>query len=111
MSEKKSGQYLFCEYVNRRNQWEQQIQNYVGNDPLSVWFAYILWLETNPSPASKDDAQKDVQKMEEVLNKCLNTFDKDTRYRQDPRLIKIFIKYVSTSINILLTKGTIFVLI
>lgn len=90
----KNTQHLSASYINHRKQWEQQIQNYVGEDPLSVWFGYIVWLEANSFPSCKDQ-QTNVQKLEEILFKCLNKFEKDIRYQQDCRLVKLCIKYVS----------------
>lgn len=95
MKENLCGLLSASNYYEERRHWEQQIQNYVGDDPLSVWFGYILWLETNPPPTPKD-----ASRLEEILYKCLNTFEKATRYYQDRRLIKLYIKYVRIYIYI-----------
>lgn len=68
---------------------EEAIEQYDGDDPLSMWFEYVQWFEqTNPSntkPALMNDA----------IRRCVLKFENDQRYMQDRRFIKLCIKYVS----------------
>lgn len=68
-----------------------EIQNYSGVDHLAPWYAYLLWMEEN---FVIDFAIKETI-FDEVLAACLCQFENDARYKQDRRLIKLFIKFVS----------------
>lgn len=73
----------------QRKQLELDIKNYKGDDPLEPWYNYILWIEQSyPAGGSNSGLQK-------VLGKCLALFEQDERYKQDRRLIKLIIKFVS----------------
>ncbi|ETN63448.1 hypothetical protein AND_004835 [Anopheles darlingi] len=73
-----------------RKMHEEAIEQYDGDDPLSVWFEYVQWFEqTNPSntkPALMNDA----------IRRCVQKFENDPRYMQDRRFIKLCIKYIDT---------------
>ncbi|XP_034479004.1 uncharacterized protein LOC117785203 [Drosophila innubila] len=72
----------------QRKQLELDIKNYSGDDPLQPWYAYICWIEQSyPAGGSNSGLQK-------VMHKCLARFEQDERYKQDPRLIKLFIKFM-----------------
>ncbi|EDW08405.1 uncharacterized protein LOC6578560 [Drosophila mojavensis] len=72
----------------QRKQLELDIKNYNGDDPLEPWYTYICWIEQSyPAGGSNSGLQK-------VMHKCLTKFEDDERYKQDPRLIKLFIKYM-----------------
>lgn len=66
------------------------INKYKGSDPLSTWYNYLLWMEEN---FVIDFNKKTI--FDEILATSLWHFEKDQRYKQDRRLIKMFIKYVS----------------
>lgn len=62
--------------------------NYIGPDPLEMWFKFICWYEQN--------SQYDTQGLfETALGKCLSTYECDERYNQDNRMVKLWMKYVS----------------
>lgn len=68
--------------------WENAIINYIGADPLDMWFNFIYWYEQN--------AQYDTEQLfESALGKCLSTYECDARYNQDVRMVKLWMKYVS----------------
>ncbi|XP_050085866.1 uncharacterized protein LOC126571418 [Anopheles aquasalis] len=73
-----------------RKMHEEAIEQYDGDDPLSVWFEYVQWFEqTNPSntkPALMNDA----------IRRCVVKFENDPRYMQDRRFIQLCIKYIDT---------------
>lgn len=84
------------ELLQQRNGFEQEISTYIGDDPLDLWFEYVLWVEQSYPKSGKESA------LDELLKKCLSKFEKDDRYLQDPRLVRLFIKYVSLYINVTL---------
>jgi len=63
--------------------------SYEGDDPLELWFEYINWIEQCYPKNGKESA------LEEILAKCLVTFEAVEKYHQDRRMIKLYIKYVS----------------
>lgn len=66
-----------------------EIERYSGTDPLEAWYRYMVWLEKNyVIDFSADSVFID------ILCECLATFESDERYKQDRRMIKLFIKYV-----------------
>lgn len=66
------------------------IENYTGDDPLELWYKYLLWMEENyVIDFSVDNI------FDEILCSCIAKFESDGKYKQDRRLIKLFIKYVS----------------
>jgi Mad3/BUB1 homology region 1 len=77
-------------YQNEITQWELAINQYNGSDPLDHWFKYICWLESNvkSSPALEAKFRKSVEV-------CLSLYDKYENYKQDLRMVKLWIKYVS----------------
>lgn len=77
------------ELLQQRKKFEHDIANYDGDDPLDLWFDYVSWVEQSYPKSGKGSA------LDELLRKCLSTFEKDDRYRQDMRFIRLFIKYVS----------------
>lgn len=92
-----------CDFHNIRARLQKQsqhyvraIENYTGSDPLKLWYEYICWMdEVFAGPVDDQDI------FENVLQSCLATFESDVNYKQDRRLVKIFIKFVS--INILIS--------
>lgn len=77
------------ELQTQRRELEQAIHNYDGDDPLEAWYDYIIWIEQSFPSGGKESG------LEEVLTKCLINFEDETRYHQDRRLIKLYIKFVS----------------
>lgn len=69
--------------------YEDAIKNYIGEDPLESWYEYIMWAEQS-YPKSGHESP-----LSTLLTQCLNTFEKDPRYRQDRRFIRLWINYVS----------------
>ena len=69
--------------------YEDAIKNYDGNDPLENWFEYISWVEQS-FPKSGHESP-----LAKLLLQCLTNFEKDVRYLQDRRLIRLWINYVN----------------
>lgn len=72
-----------------RLEYENNIRNYAGDDPLSVYYDYISWVEQSYPKSGKESA------LDELIQKCLQTFEHEEKYNQDARMIKLYIKYVS----------------
>lgn len=64
-----------------------------GDDPLDPWYDYILWIEQSFPKSGKESS------LDEVLVKCIETFQCDERYRQDRRMIRIFMKVIDSRPN------------
>lgn len=77
-------------FVSECRKYVNAIQNYTGDDPLAPWYDYLLWIEEN----FVIDFEKETL-FENVLEVCLSRFEKSDQYKQDRRLIKLFIKFVS----------------
>lgn len=73
----------------QRKEFERAIEVYEGDDPLQPWYDYIVWVEQIYPRSGKESA------LHELLSKCLALFERDERYFQDSRMLKLYIKYVS----------------
>lgn len=83
-------QHEIHEQINeQRREFERAIDSYSGDDPLEIWYNYIQWIEQSYPKSGKETALND------VISTCLSKFENEDRYRQDRRMIKLFIKYVS----------------
>lgn len=76
-------------FQNDIAQWELAINSYQGQDPLDLWFRYICWLESNLNSTPALEA-----KFRKAVEQCLSTYDKFESYKQDLRMVKLWIKYV-----------------
>ncbi|XP_050309277.1 mitotic checkpoint serine/threonine-protein kinase BUB1 beta-like [Anthonomus grandis grandis] len=73
--------------LHQRQQFELQIQNYQGDDPLENYYEYITWIEQSyPKNGHEGNCT-------ELLELCLSKFENDPRYTNDRRLCKLWIKY------------------
>lgn len=79
-----------ADFQNEISQWEHAINTYQGSDPLDLWFRYICWLESNVNANKALEA-----KFRKAVEQCLSTYDKFENYKQDLRMVKLWIKYVS----------------
>ncbi|KAI8124188.1 Mitotic checkpoint serine/threonine-protein kinase BUB1 [Lucilia cuprina] len=78
------------ELLAQRKELEKEIHNYTGDDPLSAWYNYIEWIEQSFPSGGKESG------LQEVLSKCLSKFESDERYKQDRRMIKLYIKFIDS---------------
>lgn len=76
-------------FIEKSRNYVAEIEKYSGDDPLDPWYRYMVWLEESYAI----DFGKDAFFMD-ILCSCLAKFEADERYKQDRRLIKLFIKYV-----------------
>lgn len=77
-------------FLTECQKYVKAIEKYSGTDPLALWHQYLLWIDEH---FVIDFKQETI--FELILSACLCTFEKDERYKQDRRLIKLFIKFVS----------------
>ncbi|XP_043483980.1 uncharacterized protein LOC122512290 isoform X2 [Leptopilina heterotoma] len=79
--------------LQERQVHEEAIKNYVGDDPLENWYDYILWMEQS-YPKSGQESH-----ISRLLQECLAAFEKETKYHQDRRYIRLWINYISMQKN------------
>lgn len=77
-------------FLSECKKYVKSIERYSGPDPLALWYEYLLWMDEHFVIDFKRESIFDL-----ILSACLSTFEQDDRYKQDRRLIKLFIKFVS----------------
>lgn len=82
----------FDNFVSKCQMFVTEIKHNKNNDPLHYWYQYLLWMEENFVIDYKKQTIFD-----QLLRACLSQFEDDERYKQDRRLIKLFIKFVSNN--------------
>lgn len=75
--------------LQQRQEHENAVRSYSGPDPLCPWYEYIMWVEQSFPKSGKESA------LDDLVQKCLLEFESDDRYKQDARMVKLYIKYVS----------------
>lgn len=76
-------------FIEKSAELVAAIDGYNGLDPLDPWYKYMTWLqETYEIDYSPDSL------FMSILCQCIATFEADERYKQDRRMIKLFILYV-----------------
>ncbi|GAB1864553.1 Mitotic checkpoint serine/threonine-protein kinase BUB1 [Camponotus japonicus] len=79
--------------LQEKQMYEDAIKNYEGDDPLENWYEYILWVEQS-YPKSGHESH-----IGRLLQQCLSLFEKETKYHQDRRYIRLWINYISMQKN------------
>ncbi|XP_017754216.1 PREDICTED: uncharacterized protein LOC108546562 isoform X2 [Eufriesea mexicana] len=79
--------------LQEKQMYEEAIKNYEGDDPLESWYEYILWVEQS---YPKNGHESHVGKL---LQQCLAIFEKEIKYHQDRRYIRLWINYISMQKN------------
>ncbi|XP_063995335.1 uncharacterized protein LOC135172851 [Diachasmimorpha longicaudata] len=79
--------------LQEKQKYEDAIKNYEGDDPLEMWYEYILWVEQS-YPKSGHESH-----IGKLLQQCLAAFEKETKYHQDRRYIRLWINYISMQKN------------
>ncbi|XP_058168912.1 uncharacterized protein LOC131284074 [Anopheles ziemanni] len=77
-------------WEKRRRLLEEEVEKYVGDDPLQQWYEYIFWIEQTNVSSGKPMI------LEDAVRRCVQKFENDPRYMQDQRFIKLCIKYIDT---------------
>lgn len=79
-------------YESDKRAWEDAIRGYTGPDPLDIWFNFICWLEQHKI-FDKDGGFR------KILEQCLSNFENYENYKQDVRMVKLWMKFVSITFN------------
>lgn len=79
------GVLMFCE--SPCSAWENAIDAYIGEDPLELWFNYICWYEHNAALDTENC-------FEAILGKCLSMYEYKENFKQDTRMVQLWMKYV-----------------
>lgn len=80
----------YKDFVSMCKNFVKSIEKFSGSDRLINWYQYLFWIEENFIIDFKKETIFD-----QILAACLCQFEKEKRYKQDRRLVKLFIKYVS----------------
>ncbi|XP_068140947.1 mitotic checkpoint serine/threonine-protein kinase BUB1 [Drosophila tropicalis] len=75
-------------FLKDKQAWEHAISLYQGPDPLDHWYNYICWYENH---ANSDPELK----YRETLERCLTVYEHNDYYRQDARLVRLWLKYIA----------------
>ncbi|KAJ8954375.1 hypothetical protein NQ318_011048 [Aromia moschata] len=81
------------ELLQQKEEFENAIRNYVGEDPLENYYNYISWVEQSyPKHGHEGN-------LVPLLEHCLSLFENDKRYTNDRRFCKLWIKYFDLQQN------------
>ncbi|XP_017153887.1 uncharacterized protein LOC108163237 [Drosophila miranda] len=75
-------------FLKDKQAWEHAISLYQGPDPLDHWYNYICWYE---NLAHSDPELK----FRETLERCLTEYEHSEYYRQDARMVRLWLKYIA----------------
>lgn len=74
--------------LQQKDEFETLIRNYEGDDPLENYYNYITWIEQSyPKNGHEGNCIP-------LLEHCLGKFENDSRYTNDRRFCKLWIKYI-----------------
>ncbi|XP_055836794.1 uncharacterized protein LOC129905350 [Episyrphus balteatus] len=79
-------------FLKDKQAWENAIAMYNGPDPLEHWYNYICWYNSNIHGDPEN-------KFRETLERCLTQYEHNEYYKQDPRMVKLWIKYIDLQPN------------
>ncbi|KXJ82894.1 hypothetical protein RP20_CCG010316 [Aedes albopictus] len=79
-------------YESDKRAWEDAIRAYSGADSLDIWFNYICWLEQH-KVFDKDGGFR------KILEQCLSNFENFENYKQDVRMVKLWMKFIDMQAN------------
>ncbi len=70
--------------------FESELRSSSGlSDPLDPWSRYVAWVEQNFPRGGREGG------LNVLLEKCIKEFKDDDRFKQDPRYLAVWTKYVS----------------
>ncbi|CAG2248753.1 Mitotic checkpoint serine/threonine-protein kinase BUB1 beta [Mytilus edulis] len=72
-----------------KQQFEDELRTYSGEDPLEVWYRYLVWTEQNCVKGGKEN------NLEKLLENYLKQFTEEKRYHNDPRYVSAWIRYAN----------------
>lgn len=80
-----------------RHEFEEELRTYSGDDPLDVWYRYILWVEQNYPKGGKDGNLK------KLIQNCITSIHGNSvvmeKYKNDGRFLSLWIKYANICPN------------
>ncbi|XP_058822243.1 YLP motif-containing protein 1-like [Topomyia yanbarensis] len=79
-------------YESDKRAWEDAIRAYTGSDQLDIWFNYICWLEQHKVFDKAGGFRK-------ILEQCLSNFENFEIYKQDVRMVKLWMKFIDMQAN------------
>lgn len=79
-------------FLKDKQAWENAIALYQGPDPLDHWWNYICWYE-NHGHGDPDN------KFRETLERCLTQYEHSDYYKQDIRMVRLWLKYIEMQTN------------
>lgn len=79
-------------FLKDKQAWENAIALYQGPDPLDHWWNYICWYE-NHGHGDPDN------KFRETMERCLTLFEHSDYYKQDLRMVRLWLKYIDMQNN------------
>uniref|UniRef100_V5GRK0 Mitotic checkpoint serine/threonine-protein kinase n=1 Tax=Anoplophora glabripennis TaxID=217634 RepID=V5GRK0_ANOGL len=81
------------ELLQQKEEFDNLIRNYDGDDPLENYYNYISWIEQSyPKHGHEGN-------LVPLLEHCLSLFENDKRYTNDRRFCKLWIKYFDLQQN------------
>ncbi|XP_069493618.1 mitotic checkpoint serine/threonine-protein kinase BUB1 beta [Ambystoma mexicanum] len=73
----------------QKQAFESEIRFYSGDDPLDVWDRYVKWAEQAFPQGGKES------NLSALLERAVKTFYEDTKYFQDLRYLKLWLKFAN----------------
>ncbi|XP_022901920.2 mitotic checkpoint serine/threonine-protein kinase BUB1-like [Onthophagus taurus] len=81
------------ELMQQKQEFENAIRTYTGDDPLENYYSYISWIEQSfPKHGHEGNLLP-------FLEDCLKKFEDDKRYLNDRRFCKLWIKFIDYQQN------------
>ncbi|KAL4240250.1 protein kinase [Mactra antiquata] len=71
---------------DEKHVFEAELRTYSGDDPLEIWYKYILWTEQTFPKGGKDS------NLTTILERCVRQFKEEEIYRNDERYIYAWMK-------------------
>uniref|UniRef100_A0A1A9WUV0 Protein kinase domain-containing protein n=1 Tax=Glossina brevipalpis TaxID=37001 RepID=A0A1A9WUV0_9MUSC len=87
-----SAEQMQHSFLKDKQAWENAIALYQGPDPLDHWWNYICWYE-NHGHGDPDN------KFRETLERCLTLYEHSDYYKQDVRMVRLWLKYIDMQSN------------
>ncbi|XP_056006228.1 mitotic checkpoint serine/threonine-protein kinase BUB1-like isoform X2 [Ostrea edulis] len=75
----------------KKQNFEEELRSYSGEDPLEVWFSYVLWTE-QAFPKGGNESP-----LWQLLERCIREFNETNMYKNDRRYVDIWIRYANLS--------------
>ena len=72
------------------------MRGYTGDDPIAPWENYIRWTEQTFPRGGKES------NMRLLLERCVQQFKDEARYKNDPRYVSAWLKLVSPNVMIIM---------